>query len=68
MLRWIVYILVCVYIYIYIYILLIQSASTFQAIVYSGLFYGTNGQWFGILGCVRAKVVDVYNVNLDVFM
>ncbi len=59
MLRRIVYVLVYIF---------IQSASTFKAIVYSGLFYGTNGQWFGILGCVRAKVVDVYNVNLDVFM
>jgi hypothetical protein len=37
----------CLYtcIYIYIYILFIQSASTFHAIVYSGLFYGTNEQW-----------------------
>jgi hypothetical protein len=30
---------------IYIYVLFIQSASIFQAIVYSGLFYGTNEQW-----------------------
>jgi hypothetical protein len=52
---------------VYVLVLFMQSASTFQAIVYSGLFYGTNEQWKGILGCVRAKVIDVYNVNLATF-